>query len=137
VSHDRYFMDKVVDHILVFNGNGVVKDFPGNYSQYREWKGLQPKPSNDVQATNAKNEWKLNKSSNKPNKLSFKEKREMEQLETDIERLETEKKNIECQLSGGDISVDRIVELSKRLPELNDELDTKSMRWLELGEKSV
>ena len=137
VSHDRYFMDKVVDHILVFNGNGVVKDFPGNYSQYREWKGLQPKPSNDVQATNAKNEWKLNKSSNKPNKLSFKEKREMEQLETDIERLEAEKKNIECQLSGGDISVDRIVELSKRLPELNDELDTKSMRWLELGEKSV
>ncbi len=137
VSHDRYFMDKVVDHILVFNGNGEVKDFPGNYSQYREWKGLQPKPANEPQTTNAKDEWKSNKASNKSNKLSFKEKREMEQLETDIERLETEKKDIECQLSGGDIPVDRIVELSKRLPELNDELDVKSMRWLELSEKCV
>ncbi len=137
VSHDRYFMDKVVDHILVFNGNGEVKDFPGNYSQYREWKGLQPKPANEPQTTNAKDEWKSNKASNKSNKLSFKEKREMGQLETDIERLETEKKDIECQLSGGDIPVDRIVELSKRLPELNDELDVKSMRWLELSEKCV
>ncbi len=137
VSHDRYFMDKVVDHILVFNGNGEVKDFPGNYSQYREWKGLQPKPANEPQTTSAKDEWKSNKASNKSNKLSFKEKREMGQLETDIERLETEKKDIECQLSGGDIPVDRIVELSKRLPELNDELDVKSMRWLELSEKCV
>ncbi len=137
VSHDRYFMDKVVDHILVFNGNGEVKDFPGNYSQYREWKGLQPKPANEPQTTGAKDEWKSNKASNKSNKLSFKEKREMGQLETDIERLETEKKDIECQLSGGDIPVDRIVELSKRLPELNDELDVKSMRWLELSEKCV
>ncbi len=137
VSHDRYFMDKVVDHILVFNGNGEVKDFPGNYSQYREWKGLQPKPANEPQTTGAKDEWKSNKASNKSNKLSFKEKREMEQLEKDIERLEVEKKDVEGQLSGGDIPVDRIVELSKRLPELNDELDVKSMRWLELSEKCV
>ncbi len=137
VSHDRYFMDKVVDHILVFNGNGEVKDFPGNYSQYREWKGLQPKPANEPQTTGAKDEWKSNKASNKSNKLSFKEKREMEQLEKDIERLEVEKKDVEGQLSGGDIPVDKIVELSKRLPELNDELDVKSMRWLELSEKCV
>ncbi len=137
VSHDRYFMDKVVDHILVFNGNGEVRDFPGNYSQYREWKGLQPKPANEPQTTSAKDEWKSNKASNKSNKLSFKEKREMEQLETDIERLEVEKKDVEGQLSGGDIPVDKIVELSKRLPELNDELDVKSMRWLELSEKCV
>ena len=137
VSHDRYFMDKVVDHILVFNGNGDIKDFPGNYSQYREWKGLQPKPVNEAQTTSTKNEWKLNKSLNKTNKLSFKEKREMEQLETDINRLEAEKEEIEGLLSGGDIAVDRIVALSKRLPELNDELDAKSMRWLELSEKDV
>ena len=137
VSHDRYFMDKVVDHILVFNGNGDIKDFPGNYSQYREWKGLQPKPVNEAQTTSTKNEWKLNKSLNKTNKLSFKEKREMEQLETDINLLEAEKEEIEGLLSGGDIAVDRIVALSKRLPELNDELDAKSMRWLELSEKDV
>ena len=137
VSHDRYFMDKVVDHLLVFNGNGDIKDFPGNYSQYREWKGLQPKPVNEAQTTSTKNEWKLNKSLNKTNKLSFKEKREMEQLETDINLLEAEKEEIEGLLSGGDIAVDRIVALSKRLPELNDELDAKSMRWLELSEKDV
>ncbi len=134
VSHDRYFMDKVVDHILVFNGNGNIKDFPGNYSQYREWKNLLPKPANEAQTSSTKEEWKANKSANKVRKLTFKEKREMEQLEADIERLETEKKEIENLLSSGTTEVDKIVEMSKRLPLLNDELDEKSMRWLELSE---
>ena len=134
VSHDRYFMDKVVDHILVFNGNGNIKDFPGNYSQYRKWKSLLPKPANEAQTSSTKEEWKANKSANKVRKLTFKEKREMEQLEADIERLETEKKEIENLLSSGTTEVDKIVEMSKRLPLLNDELDEKSMRWLELSE---
>lgn len=134
VSHDRYFMDKVVDHILVFNGNGNIKDFPGNYSQYREWKNLLPKPANEAQTSSTKEEWKANKSANKVRKLTFKEKCEMEQLEADIERLETEKKEIENLLSSGTTEVDKIVEMSKRLPLLNDELDEKSMRWLELSE---
>ena len=134
VSHDRYFMDKVVDHILVFNGNGNIKDFPGNYSQYREWKSLLPKPANEAQVSSTKEEWKANKSANKVRKLTFKEKREMEQLEADIERLEAEKKEIENLLSNGTTEVDKIVEMSKRLPLLNDELDEKSMRWLELSE---
>lgn len=134
VSHDRYFMDKVVDHILVFNGNGNIKDFPGNYSQYREWKNLLPKPANEAQTSSTKEEWEANKSANKVRKLTFKEKREMEQLEADIERLETEKKEIENLLSSGTTEVDKIVEMSKRLPLLNDELDEKSMRWLELSE---
>ena len=134
VSHDRYFMDKVVDHILVFNGNGNIKDFPGNYSQYREWKNLLPKPANEAQTSSTKEEWKANKSANKVRKLTFKEKREMEQLEADIERLETEKKEIENLLSSGTTEVDKIVEMSRRLPLLNDELDEKSMRWLELSE---
>ena len=134
VSHDRYFMDKVVDHILVFNGNGNIKDFPGNYSQYREWKSLLPKPANEAQTSSTKEEWKANKSANKVRKLTFKEKREMEQLEADIERLEAEKKEIENLLSSGTTEVDKIVEMSKRLPLLNDELDEKSMRWLELSE---
>ena len=135
VSHDRYFMDKVVDHLLVFKGNGDIKDFPGNYTQYREWNALQPKeakpqsaskPSSEPQPSNETRETKR--------KLSYKEKREMEQLEKDIEVLETEKKQIEEALCGGTTSVEEITTMSKRLPVLNDELDEKSMRWLELSE---
>lgn len=133
VSHDRYFMDKVVDHIFVFNGNGDIKDFPGNYSQYRQWKSLNPTPSANTH-NQAKEEWKANKFANKVRKLSFKEKKEMEQLEADIESLEAEKKDIEKKLSSGAIPTEQIIELSKRLPALNDELDQKSMRWLELSE---
>ncbi len=133
VSHDRYFMDKVVDHIFVFNGNGDIKDFPGNYSQYRQWKSLNPTPSANTH-NQAKEEWKANKFTNKVRKLSFKEKKEMEQLEADIESLEAEKKDIEKKLSSGAIPTAQIIELSKRLPALNDELDQKSMRWLELSE---
>ena len=149
VSHDRYFMDKVVDHLLVFKGQGVVKDFPGNYTQYREWQALQsaaapttakgskadPAASNG--ATGRAGQTSVPASAGtpaKPRKLSFKEKREMEQLEKDIAALEAEKKLIEEALCGGTTQVDEITRLSKRLPVLNDELDEKSMRWLELSE---
>ncbi len=132
VSHDRYFMDKVVDHILVFNGDGQIKDFPGNYTIYRETINQQSqKDQAEAPKTVSPQKQKPNESRRK---LTFKEKHEMEQLELDIDRLEAEKKEIEAALSGGTIAVDKIVEYSKRLPLLNDELDEKSMRWLELSE---
>jgi len=149
VSHDRYFMDKVVDHLLVFKGEGVVKDFPGNYTQYREWTALQPQESAPKSSLSSKSSQSSSSSqsstsnnsstsspsrNNNPRKLSFKEKREMEQLEKDIAALETEKKQLEEALCSGTLSVDELTEKSKRLPLLNDELDEKSMRWLELSE---
>ena len=142
VSHDRYFMDKVVDHLLVFKGQGEIKDFPGNYTQYREWEKAQPMPPK-LGGDRGLNKQKNSTSSDPqpPNlgglqkrKLTYKEKRELEQLEKDIEALEAEKKQIEEALCGGTTSVDEITKLSKRLPVLNDELDEKSMRWLELSE---
>ncbi len=135
VSHDRYFMDKVVDHLLVFKGDGDIQDFPGNYTQYRQWSQLQP--SEPKEAKESKVEKTTKQSANNPQqkrKLTFKEKRELEQLEKDIEALEAEKKQIEEALCGGTTSVDEITKMSKRLPVLNDELDEKSMRWLELSE---
>jgi len=135
VSHDRYFMDKVVDHLLVFKGDGDIQDFPGNYTQYRQWSQLQP--SEPKEAKEPKVEKSTKQSANNPQqkrKLTFKEKRELEQLEKDIEALEAEKKQIEEALCGGTTSVDEITKMSKRLPVLNDELDEKSMRWLELSE---
>lgn len=134
VSHDRYFMDKVVDHILVFHGSGDIQDFPGNYTQYREWRSLQPKPQLDTPSPTPSNNNQNGRNANRQRRLTFKERREMEQLEADIERLEAEKRDIETALSSGTTAVDRIVEMSKRLPLLNDELDEKSMRWLELSE---
>ena len=137
VSHDRYFTDKVVDHLLVFNGKGDIKDFPGNYSQYREWQALQPRdaaPAKKAVAASDPATAAPQPSANRPRKMSFKEKREFEQLEKDIEALEAEKKQIEDALSSGTVSVDEITTMSKRLPLLNDELDEKSMRWLELSE---
>lgn len=141
VSHDRYFMDKVVDHLLVFKGGGEVKDFPGNYTQYRESQKLLQK---SAEATNAKSSSAStltdNASNAKPRltekkrRLTFKERKEFEQLELDIENLEKEKRDIETALSSGSISVDEITAMSKRLPLLNEELDEKSMRWLELSE---
>ena len=142
VSHDRYFMDKVVDHLLVFKGQGEIKDFPGNYTQYREWEKAQPMPPK-LGGDRGLNKQKNSTSSDPqpPNlggllkrKLTYKEKRELEQLEKDIEALEAEKKQIEEALCGGTTSVDEITKLSKRLPVLNDELDEMSMRWLELSE---
>ena len=142
VSHDRYFMDKVVDHLLVFKGQGEIKDFPGNYTQYREWERLKNNGDSppvirsashrgdSPQATSTKASYRHDDR----RRLSYKEKRELEQLEKDIEALEAEKKQIEEALCGGTTSVDEITKLSKRLPVLNDELDEKSMRWLELSE---
>ena len=135
VSHDRYFMDKVVDHLLVFKGMGNIKDFPGNYTQYREWEKLQPDEPKEAKEQKAEKATK--QPANNPQqkrKLTFKEKRELEQLEKDIEALEVEKKQIEEALCGGTTSVEEITTMSKRLPVLNDELDEKSMRWLELSE---
>jgi ATP-binding cassette subfamily F protein uup len=140
VSHDRYFMDKVVDHLLVFKGDGVIQDFPGNYTQYREWASMDNlgDASHDRNiGRNQENRSRDTKPSYRHDdrrRLSYKEKREMEQLERDIEALEAEKKQIEEALCGGTTSVDEITKMSKRLPLLNDELDEKSMRWLELSE---
>ena len=141
VSHDRYFMDKVVDHLLVFNGQGDVKDFPGNYSQYREWKDEQDQLKREEEKLQREKEAKetpkpvASRNQNTEKKrLTYKEKQEFAQLEKDIAALEEEKRQIEAALCGGTISVEEITAMSKRLPELNDELDEKSMRWLELSE---
>ena len=128
-------MDKVVDHLLVFNGDGDIKDFPGNYSQYREWEKLEERKPVPVSKTSSTtDEAKVKPRTEQKRKLSFKEKQEFAQLEQDIERLETEKAQIESALSSGTISVEQITEMSKRLPHLMEELDEKSMRWLELSE---
>lgn len=134
VSHDRYFMDKVVDHLLVFRGQGDIRDFPGNYSDYRDWK--QVKEEHDRQEVKVREEKKpaVRVRTNDRRRLTFKERREMEQLEQDIAALEAEKKQIEEALCSGTLSVDELTEKSKRLPLLDDELDEKSMRWLELSE---
>ena len=141
VSHDRYFMDKVVDHLLVFKGQGEIKDFPGNYTQYREWEKMEASNSSASSATSSDSKTSTTSPTGKTSyrhddrrRLSYKEKREMEQLEKDIAALEAEKAQIEEALCGGTTSVDEITAMSKRLPLLNDELDEKSMRWLELSE---
>jgi ATP-binding cassette subfamily F protein uup len=138
VSHDRYFMDKVVDHLLVFRGNGVVKDFPGNYTQFREWEALEEKKPSEAKAKTPSATTERSSDtgavSSRPRKMTFKERREYEALEADIDRLEREKSEIEAALSSGMLSVAEITEKSIRLPQLNEELDEKSMRWLELSE---
>ena len=135
VSHDRYFMDKVVDHLLVFKGQGEIKDFPGNYTQYREWANLEEnKTSSSSSSCSTSTAGKPSYRHDDRRRLSYKEKREMEQLEKDIAALEDEKKKIEEALCGGTTEVEEITAMSKRLPQLNEELDEKSMRWLELSE---
>ena len=134
VSHDRYFMDKVVDHLLVFRGQGDIKDFPGNYTQYREWQSQQPQPLQNVQKAQKPQQTPTSQPHDKPRKLTFKEKREYEQLENDIAMLEAEQQELEEALCSGTLSVDELVAKSKRLPILKEELDEKSMRWLELSE---
>lgn len=137
VSHDRYFMDKVVDHLLVFKGDGAIKDFPGNYTQYRQWSALQSKEEEktekkkNTQKTSATAEREPN---SRPRRLSFKEQREMQQLEKDIEALEAEQRTLEEELCSGKLSVEELTEKSIRLPKLKEELDEKSFRWLELSE---
>ena len=134
VSHDRYFMDKVIDHLLVFEGEGKITDFPGNYTQYREWSHLKSKE--EAEKTNKPKETKPKADYHHESrrKMSFKEKREFEQLEKEIEQLETECKHIEESLCSGNLSVEELTEKSKQLPILKAQLDEKSMRWLELAE---
>ena len=132
VSHDRYFMDKVVDHLLVFKGQGEVQDFPGNYTQYREWQSLEDakETSNSSNTSNSRESHRHDDR----RRLSYKEKRELEQLEREIAALEEEQRQLEEQLCSGTLSVEELTEKSKRLPVLKEELDEKSMRWLELSE---
>ena len=132
VSHDRYFMDKVVDHLLVFKGGGEVQDFPGNYTQYRQWSQLSSQAESKAAPVEKKEKPAYRNETKR--KLTYKEKTEFEQLGKDIAALETEQAEIEAQLSSGTLSVVEITEKSKRLPVLKDELDEKSMRWLELSE---
>lgn len=134
VSHDRYFMDKVVDHLLVFQGQADIRNFPGNYSEYREWKEERKKRENEPQKSKEKEEKRNKPSINERKRMTFKEKREYEQLEADIARLESEKEKLENELCSGSLSVDELTEKSKRLPQLNEELETKTMRWFELSE---
>ena len=147
VSHDRYFMDKVVDHLLVFKGEGEIQDFPGNYTQYRDWSRLQEKDEAEKVAATAKNAGNNNTAANdgagtakrdanfeNKRKMSYKEKREYEQLTQEIEKLTDEQKKLEEALCSGTLSVEELTEKSKRLPEIKDELDKKEMRWLELSE---
>ena len=137
VSHDRYFMDKVVDHLLVFKGDGEIKDFPGNYSQYREWNELQESEVEKEQQKKKENtvqQAKTQSQSNRKRKLTFAEKNELARLEGEIETLEEEKARLESELCSGTLSVDALTEYSKRLPQLQEELDEKTMRWLELCE---
>lgn len=132
ISHDRYFMDKVVDHILVFKGEGEIQDFPGNYTQFREWDSLQPADTNKEEKRE-KTPVKSYRSEEKK-KMSYKEKREFETLESEIAKLETEISNLEAELCSGNLSIEELTDKSILLPKLKKELDDKSMRWLELSE---
>lgn len=144
VSHDRYFMDKVVDHLLVFKGEGEIQDFPGNYTQYREWSRMQAKdeaeqakPAKSGNATaesDGAGTAKRDANFENKRKMSYKEKREYEQLAQEIDALTEEQKKLEEELCSGNLSVEELTEKSKRLPEIKDELDEKEMRWLELAE---
>ncbi len=141
VSHDRYFMDKVVDHLLVFKGEGEIQDFPGNYTQYREWSRMQAKDeAEQAKGGNAPAESdgagtaKRDANFENKRKMSYKEKREYEQLTQEIDALTEEQKKLEEELCSGNLSVEELTEKSKRLPEIKDELDEKEMRWLELAE---
>lgn len=131
VSHDRYFMDKVVDHILVFKGEGVIDDFPGNYTQYRQYSALQSKEEAKADASVKEKKSYRNDSRRR---MSYKEKREFEQLEKDIAALEQQQHEIEEALCSGTLSVEELTEKSRLLPKLKEEIDEKSMRWLELSE---
>ena len=137
VSHDRYFMDKIVDHLLIFHGNGEVQDFPGNYTQYREWKKLQPKAeevsSSKFQVSGSKGTAASYRNDTR-RRLSYKEKQEFQQLERDIEALTLEKAAAEEALSSGTLSVEEITKLSERFQVVTQQLDEKEMRWLELSE---
>lgn len=139
VSHDRYFMDKVVDHLMVFKGNGELKDFPGNYTDYREWKEERERIEREERAEKAKKENKpttpvRTNDTKKKVRLTFKEKRELEELDRQIPELEAEKKMLETEMSSGTLSADELISKSNQISELIDQIDTLGMRWLELSE---
>lgn len=136
VSHDRFFMDKIVDHLLVFRGEGEIKDFPGNYTQFREWKSLKPKELADNKNNTSDTEKKEKREfvGEQRRKKTYKEKCEFERLEKEIATLEEEQKSIEEALCSGTLPIDELTEKSKRLPIIKDELEEKEMRWLELSE---
>ena len=147
VSHDRYFMDKVVDHILVFKGNGIIKDFPGNYTQYRAWDNNEKDKEYENSKGRKNDSSKGQKTQNKKSptdelqlgtikKLTYGERLEMQRLEKDIETLEIEQKNIENQLCSGTLSVDELTEKSIQFSQIKEKIDTYSMRWLELSERA-
>ena len=135
VSHDRFFMDKIVDHLLVFRGNGDIKDFPGNYTQFREWESLKPK-AETADKSNATSEKKEKREfvGEQRRKKTYKEKYEFERLEKEIAELEKEQKQIEEELCSGTLSIEQLTEKSKRLPIIKESLEEKEMRWLELSE---
>ena len=135
VSHDRFFMDKIVDHLLVFRGNGEIKDFPGNYTQFREWESLKPK-AETADKSNATSEKKEKREfvGEQRRKKTYKEKCEFERLEKEIAELEKEQKQIEEELCSGTLSIEQLTEKSKRLPVIKESLEEKEMRWLELSE---
>ena len=135
VSHDRFFMDKIVDHLLVFRGNGEIKDFPGNYTQFREWESLKPK-AETADKSNATSEKKEKREfvGEQRRKKTYKEKCEFERLEKEIAELEKEQKQIEEELCSGTLSIEQLTEKSKRLPIIKESLEEKEMRWLELSE---
>jgi ATP-binding cassette subfamily F protein uup len=141
VSHDRYFMDKVVDHLMVFKGNAELKDFPGNYTDYREWNELMEEQEREEkkQDSRAKNQESKTQNTepetqNTKRKPTFKEKQEFEALEKEIPQLEAEKADIENQLASGTLTSDEIINASQRHAEVNELIDEKTMRWLELSE---
>lgn len=135
ISHDRYFMDKVVDHLLIFHGNAEIQDFPGNYSQYRAWKSLLPKSESEAKKSeNSEKQIENGKASVIKTKLTFKEKREFELLEEEIESLELEKTRLTSDLSSGNLSSDQLIQASNRISELIRLIDEKTTRWLELSE---
>ncbi|MBR4154979.1 MAG: ABC transporter ATP-binding protein, partial [Paludibacteraceae bacterium] len=142
VSHDRFFMDKVVDHMLVFQGDCKIKDFPGNYTDYRQWKELKDEEERELaelekksnQHKQATTQQPKNSNAEGKRKLSFNEKREYEQLTKDIESLEKEKSELESALASGSLSNDELLQKSQRFQEVTDLLDEKELRWLELDE---
>ena len=138
ISHDRYFMDKVVDHLMVFNGDGDIRNFPGNYTQYRDWKEFKEEEEKNAQKAKLAQVEDKDKHSkvrhNENRKMTYSEKREFETIEKDIDKLEAQKATIEDELCAGDLSVEELTKKSKKLSEINDSIDTKTMRWLELSE---
>lgn len=139
VSHDRYFMDKVVDHLLVFRGNADLKDFPGNYTQYRDWKEVQDQLEKEAEAARQPKQAPVPEKNNRPQteqkkKLTFKERKEFEALESEIPALEAEKAELETAMSSGTLSNDELMAKSERIAKVIDEIDEKTMRWLELSE---